>query len=118
MKEGTMDMSQIGERLKALREGAGFSLVFLSKETGLTRQAINQIEEGKRNLNASELLNLAQLFNVSINDILVGKTGSESAEFHDVVLHLRKNSQLSEEGKKGLIEFKRICDDYRFLKGF
>ena len=61
---------KIGRRIKELREKAGMSQDALAQKMSLPRPAISQIESGARKVAADELMNLAKLFRVSVDDLL------------------------------------------------
>ena len=110
-----LSLEKLGGNLKYLREKLGFSQDFVAKELGLTRQAIIGIESGKRKIDSFELFSLADLYGVEANDIISDKL-SEVPQFELAVMHFRNTQKLSEESKKNLLEFKKICEDYEFLK--
>ncbi len=61
---------KIGHRIKELREKAGMSQDALARSMKLPRPAISQIESGARKIATDELVKFAQLFNVSVDDLL------------------------------------------------
>lgn len=61
---------KIGHRIKSLRDKVEMSQDTLAKRMKLPRPAISQIESGSRKIATDELLNLSQIFHVSINDLL------------------------------------------------
>ncbi|MCX6809579.1 MAG: helix-turn-helix transcriptional regulator [Candidatus Berkelbacteria bacterium] len=108
-------LEKIGSNLKYLREKLGFSQEFVAKELGLTRQAIIGIESGKRKIDSFELFSLADLYGIEANEIISGKL-SEIPQFEMAVMHFRNTEKLSEQSKKSLLEFKKICEDFDSLK--
>lgn len=61
---------QLGARIKKIRDSLGFSQDDISKHLGILRQSVSQIEKGNRSLDSIELAKLAELFSVSIDDLL------------------------------------------------
>lgn len=61
---------KMGHRIKMLRENTSMSQDVLARNMKLPRPAISQIESGARKIATDELLKLAQLFHVSVDDLL------------------------------------------------
>lgn len=110
-----LNLLQLGKKLKELREQIGFSQEFVAKELGITRQAIINIESGKRKIDSFELFKIADLYNISATDLISEKAHSVS-NFQEAAMHFRNHNLLNEEEKKALFEFQKICKDYEFLK--
>lgn len=110
-------LEQLGQKIRDMRSKLGFSQEFVADELGLKRQAIISMEAGKRKVDSFELLKLSQLFGIDIKTLLSPETTfKNSLTFLDAVMHLRADGKLSERDKKHLIEFHKICSDYKFLK--
>ena len=79
-----MDMKKniFGQRIFELRSAAGMTQGQLGEEVGLTPQAINDIEKGRRNTTFPNLVALAEHFNVSV-DYLLGLIDDPSPENHE-----------------------------------
>ena len=65
-------MSIFSERLKELRKESGVSQCFLAEHVGVTQQCISSWEKDKIEPTLSNLVLLAEVFNVSI-DYLAGR---------------------------------------------
>jgi len=65
-------MTVFSQRLKELREGAGYYRTELSEICGLDRSAIAEYEESDRLPKLKSIIAIADLFEVSI-DYLVGR---------------------------------------------
>jgi transcriptional regulator with XRE-family HTH domain len=65
-----MDLEAIGKRIAILRKQKGFLQEELAKKLGMTRSSLAQIELGNRNITAGELLNLSEVFEMSIDSLL------------------------------------------------
>lgn len=63
-------------RLKEVRERLGLSQTEVAKKLGVTRQAYNHYEHGKRDPDTAMLQQIADLYNVS-TDYLLSKTDTE-----------------------------------------
>ena len=94
-----MDSSIIfGERVKSLRTSAGLTLQQLGDIIGVTKQAINDIEKGRRTTTFSNLVALAEHFEVSV-DYLLGLT-------NDPVVY--RGRELPYEGEPPFIEWSEL----------
>ena len=67
--------SQIGKRVREIRESRGLTRKTLAQRAGITAQAITQVETGKRKPAFDTLVALAEGLAISL-DALVGRTGS------------------------------------------
>jgi transcriptional regulator with XRE-family HTH domain len=66
-----LNNSTLAERLKELRTEQGWKVVDLAEKTGIDRNMISYYEKGKYLPSADALLKLAEIFNVSIDYLLV-----------------------------------------------
>jgi len=58
------------QRLKAAREAAGLTQAYVAERIGVTRQAVGQWESGESSPNPQTLALLADLYGVSVDDLL------------------------------------------------
>lgn len=72
----------IGQKLREIRESKGLTRKKLSESTGLTVQAITQVETGRRQPAFQTLVALAQALNISL-DAIVGLPSSKYT--HDIL---------------------------------
>jgi len=61
---------KLGKTIKNLREQIGISQQKLADSLGVLRPTISQIENGERKITADELVELSQIFNISIEHLL------------------------------------------------
>lgn len=61
---------KLGKKIKAFRERVGFNQQALAQSLGVLRPTISQIERGERKVNADELMKLAKVLNISIENLL------------------------------------------------
>lgn len=80
-----------------------------AKET-IIEQMMNKLKE-----NGFELFKLADLYNICVEDLIEEQKPIPS-NFQEAIMSLRNKGVLSDEERKGLLEFQKICDDYEFLK--
>ncbi len=66
----TITRKKLGERIKELREDFNYSQDELAKKIKVSRPAISQIESGTRDINSTELANIAKVFDVSMDTLL------------------------------------------------
>ena len=83
-----MDIEKIGLFIKELRKEKNISQNQLSEEIHVTRQAISAWENGKAVPDSDILLILSSYFNVSINEILLGKRLSSDEGLEKLTLQL------------------------------
>lgn len=63
-------MSDIGYRIKKLRERVGINQQRLAELMGVSRPTISQIENGERKICSDELIKLSEIFGVSVGSLL------------------------------------------------
>jgi len=78
-----MDKKKIGLRIKGLRAENGLSQKDLSNRLGIDRTTLSKIESGENAPTASILIELKQIFSVSIDWILTGVGFREHVETED-----------------------------------
>lgn len=61
---------KLAGRIKRFREDLSFSQEELASKLGLPRPSISQIESGQRDISSMELVKLAKIFEVSVDDLL------------------------------------------------
>ena len=101
-----MKMIATAERIKTLRENFGLSQAELAGRLDITRSSVNAWEMGISVPSTQYIVELAQLFGVSIDFILCvpqtqtisidGLTGDDIALVHQLVTHLRRKNQRPE----------------------
>lgn len=62
--------ASLGETLKAHRERCGMTQEVVANALSVSRQAVSKWETGKSDPNTSNLLTLAKLYNISIEELL------------------------------------------------
>lgn len=69
-----------GNRVKQLRINSGMSQPQLGEEIGLSKQAINDIEKGRRQTTLEKAIAIAKLFNTTV-EYLCGETDNPDRLF-------------------------------------
>jgi len=64
-------------KIKALREDSGLSQEYMAGELGMSRPTYTQIEKGERDVTITEVKKLADVFGISLNDLLEGRKAKE-----------------------------------------
>lgn len=65
--------AEIGKRIANLRKAKGFSQEEMAKMLKITRPSLAQIELGNRNINATELVGISSILQISIDKLLAAK---------------------------------------------
>ncbi len=78
---------KIVERLQKLRKEHGYSQEQLADELGVTRQAISKWERGEASPDTENLIALARLYNISVDDVLFEKPKAEEAAAENEGIH-------------------------------
>jgi transcriptional regulator with XRE-family HTH domain len=71
----------IGDFIKKMRNKMGYTQEFLAKEMGLSRPTLVEIEQNQRDLTVPEAKKLADIFNLSLDDLLCERDTSAKVTF-------------------------------------
>lgn len=86
--------TEIGKRIRLLREKTGYSREHLSEMAGIGSKFLYEIETGKKSMSAYTLFNHAAL-NVSCDYILSGKTQNEDFSYIVNILSTMQKDDIS-----------------------
>ncbi len=75
-----MDAKELGARLRSARELRALSQQAAALAMDLPRTAITQLEAGRRSVSTLELTRFAELYRLSVSDLLRGKVGDEDKD--------------------------------------
>lgn len=94
-----LDQNKIGRFIYELRTKKGISQNDLSSMIPISRQAVSNWEQGKSIPDSSTLLILSKIFDVSINELLLGerstkKTKEKKDELQKVMLHMLDDNNI------------------------
>jgi transcriptional regulator with XRE-family HTH domain len=109
-----MNKEEIGKRIKALREKRNWSQVFVSEKLNIDNSVLSKIESGKRDLEAPLLYKLADLFEISADEIrgitkkdkekgnlfFFDMEGLDDEEIEDIKRHIEYVKWKSEQERK------------------
>jgi transcriptional regulator with XRE-family HTH domain len=71
-KNQEFSKAEAGRRIRALREGRGFTQVELARALGLPQSNVSEMERGVRGLTVHQTVKLARALKVSTDEILRG----------------------------------------------
>lgn len=71
-------MSSVGERIKERRVEIGWTQDQLCTKAGLSKSFLSELENGKRSVSASNLLDIARALSVSLDFLMTGKASKET----------------------------------------
>lgn len=74
---------QVISNIKKLRELNDLTQEYVADELGLTRGAYNQIENGRTRLTVDKLIQIAQLFNTSIEEVIHFEKGNAYKHYNN-----------------------------------
>ena len=72
-------MSRVGERIKRRRLEIGWTQDQLCTKVGLSKSFLSELENGKRSVSASNLLDIARTLSVSLDYLMTGTASGEQA---------------------------------------
>lgn len=70
-------MSSVGERIKQRRLELGWTQDQLCTKAGLSKSFLSDLENGKRSISASNLLDVARTLGVSLDYLMTGKASQD-----------------------------------------
>jgi len=70
-------MSTVGERIRTRREELGWKQDELVNKAGISKSFLSDLENGKRNVGADKLLDIARALNVSLDFLMTGKASKD-----------------------------------------
>lgn len=82
----TLNNAELGKRIAYIRTLNGFSQEELSNILNISRSSLTQIELGNRNVSAIELSKLADIFNLSLDEIL-------SSDFDNIITSKQQSKE-------------------------
>jgi transcriptional regulator with XRE-family HTH domain len=70
-------VSSVGERIKQRRLDLGWTQDQLCTKAGISKSFLSDLENGKRSVSASNLLDIARALSVSLDFLMTGKASTE-----------------------------------------
>lgn len=68
-------MSSVGERIKDRRTELGWTQDVLAQKAGISKSFLSDLENGKRNVGADTLFDIARALSLSLDYLMTGKDG-------------------------------------------
>ena len=97
MKTTRLNMKDIGFRLRKLRQVYGKTQEELCDEIGVSDTHYRKIEAGKRNGSLELIVEMAEYFNVSLDYLLLGETGSDSKAKREILAVIETLTRIAHE---------------------
>lgn len=98
------------ENIKYLREQAGMTQDELSKEIGdIGQKAVGMWESGTREPELSRIIKIAELFNITLDDLILGRLRPPAPLYVKNIKFLREKNKMSQEDMANLLGFKSQC---------
>ena len=109
------------EKAKTIRKRKGYSLEQVAKYLAKTRQAVSLWEQGKRNPGKSEIILIARLYNIEVNEIAhISNSGFDSIFKEDTTGYSDDLNTLPPDIKETVIHLrnreKRLENERRYLR--
>ena len=83
------DIKQCGERIRQLRIHAGYTQSELASKLNIDRSFLSHVESGKKGCSVDLMVQLANLFSVSLDYLALGKDGLSMEErIEELIAHL------------------------------
>lgn len=73
-------MATVGERIKARRDELGWTQDELATKAKISKSFLSDLENGKRNVGADKLLDIARALSLSLDFLMTGKISKVQAE--------------------------------------
>lgn len=97
----------MAERLREAREASGLTQGQVAKKLALHRPTVSEIEAGRRKVSAQELEKFAAIYGVSVEWIVSGGTGDDTADAR-MLMAARELSKMSEADLDRLMKMLRM----------
>lgn len=106
--------SELGEKVKLIRNGRSLNQDDLAKVLGLSRSQISNLESGRRNLSIKQLEKLCEYFKVDMSYFLTSETTDSCLDLIEKAKLLFESKELTNIQKEDL--FTSIMKIYLDLK--
>lgn len=96
-----MTLKSLGERIKTRRQELGFTQDVLAVKANISKGFLSDLENGKRNVSAEKLLDLADVLGLSLDYLMKGEETSPTP------VDINIPAQLSELAERESLSFKQ-----------
>ena len=112
-----VDLKAVGQRLQDARKRRGLSQEEAASAIGVARTTMVAIEKGERRIRANELIQLAQAYGQSVNDLL--RDRPQLPAFAPL-FRIQRGNWPEDAGvfEESIAEFEALCRDYLELEQF
>ncbi|MCI0514330.1 XRE family transcriptional regulator [candidate division KSB1 bacterium] len=109
----TINLAELGLRLQNARKSAGLTQQAAADQLQVARTTITAIEKGERPIRPDELIQLAKLYNQSVNRLLQKEIVTESfdVQFRKGLVEIDGS-----ETERAIEAFQTLCEDYLHLE--
>ena len=91
------DMKQIGKKITDLRKNNNMTQMELADKLGISFQAVSNWERGNTMPDISKLPELAEIFHISVDELLNGKAPLVEAVLNDTVDKCMEDGNITEQ---------------------
>ena len=115
-KINSQDPLALGRSIQKARKSLGFTQQWVADHLKIARTTLTAIEKGERVIRPDELVQLAQLYNESINRLLRHPDASGQSEPFVVQFRKTLSETDGQEIEHAIHEFQKLCEDYVYLE--
>lgn len=91
-----LNYSLLGERIGKIRNEKGLSQAELAELTDLSTPYISYIENAKKSVSLTALVDIATALDTTVDTLLGGNLGNRFSAYHDDLAHLLRNCSIYE----------------------
>lgn len=77
-----MNMPNVAEKIKKIREEKNYSQSYLAQELGITQKAYSKIENGETKLTIDHLFKIAHALDITVNELLSAESFNVYNNYH------------------------------------
>ena len=96
----------LAENIKYLREQAGMTQQEFAEKLGISRSALSLYEIGEREAELSKIIRIAELFKVSLDELILRKLKPPVSMYISNIKYLRKQHGLTQEYMADMFGYK------------
>ena len=105
---------KVGDRIKDLRQKKGMTQAELAESMGFTSQTVSNWESGAREPDISALANLASLFGVTLDYLLLGKSEEDKITLDDMDAEKRLSWIIKRDDVENFKKYSYVTSAYIF----
>lgn len=90
------DIKETGKRIQALRKLNGYTQEQLAEDIGISMEQQSKVERGQRGYSVDTLVCVSQLFDVSLDYLILGKEHNNLPSKQEIQYLIDKLTQLKE----------------------